>query len=300
MNYNAKKISRSPECHCIIDAPQALTPRARLSSSIDTQWTKLDDITTVVATANSAWLHVSDPDRNLNRFSSSMDGISGTVASTQNLLDGAIATAFNYCNESVPDLTLGRWIWKLAGHYHLTSITPLLLADVAESISFRGRPNLVHWARRKASREKSYNLTTIIDMEYLGYDACYVINDFNPEQADILIDYIIDEKGNNPFCSIAYSYTMETIATRAEQDYLRQVESLMPPNISCLRQPMFYGSLGVRYLDVQETLKLISSLSAAERSSVAKACYEIALICFTCSETIDISDSKLERMLKPL
>lgn len=293
---------RSPnleECRCIIDAPTATNTLSRLASSVDTQWTRLSPETVIVATANSAWLYKSDPMKGLDRFAQSMDGTSGSLTSTQNLLDGAIAAAYyRHFERTVPELTLEHWIWKLAGHYHLTNLTPILIEDLVETFVLSNRLNLVQWARRKVERERYYNQTTVQDIEYLGYDAQAVIAEVRPRQIDTIIDYLIEGQKSNPLHCIGYSYVMEHIATRVERDYIGLVESLLPPNIASCSRPWLYGSAGIDIEDVRETIETVAGLTAKERTCVARACYDVALLCFNASEPEEISNLEIQPMLK--
>ncbi|MEM6614329.1 MAG: hypothetical protein AAF652_19180 [Cyanobacteria bacterium P01_C01_bin.72] len=301
MKLNHEQFSKLTECRCIIDTPSALDPFARLSSSIDTQWTKLAPETVVVATANSAWLYNYDSRKSLDRFARSMSGIEGSISSTQNLLDGAIAAAYyHYCEPQVPELTLAGWIWQLAGHYHLTSLTSTLMEDVGEEFSQDNQRKLSQWAKQQAQREREYNLSTLRDIEYLGYDAKSIISQLHPHQPEIIINYLIENLKTNPLCYLGYSYTLEHMATRVEQDYRQQVQSLLPPNIASPRRPWFYGSVGVERENVEETTRLIDSLSGRKRSLIAKTCYEVALLCFEHSETVNISNAQIEPMLQPI
>ncbi|MEL6788289.1 MAG: hypothetical protein AAFO76_12970 [Cyanobacteria bacterium J06607_15] len=301
MNSNQKQSTKSAECRCIIDAPATLNSYARLSAAVDTQWTKLAPETVIVATANSAWLYNYDPRKSIDRFASSMSGIEGTISSTQNLLDGAIAAAYyHYCERQVSELTLAGWIWQLAGHYHLTSLTPTLLEDVGQEFSEGNQRDLARWAKQQAQRERGYNISTIRDIEYLGYDAQKVVSQLHPHQPEIIIDYLIECQKTNPLCYLGYAYTLERIATRVEQDYRQQIQSLLPPNIASPRRPWLYGSVGVERENVKQTTQLIDNLSGRKRSLIARNCYEIALLCFEYAETVNLTNAQIEPMLQAL
>ena len=301
MNSNHEQFSKLTEYRCIIDTSAALNPFARLSSAIDTQWTKIAPETVIVASASSAWLYNYDSRKSLDRFARSMSGIEGTISSTQNLLDGAIAAAYyHYCKRQVPELTLAGWIWQLAGHYHLTCLTPTLMEDVGEEFAQDNQRELSQWAKQQAQRERDYNLSTLRDIEYLGYDAQNVISQLHPHQPGTIIDYLIKNLKTNPLCYLGYSYTLERMATRVEQDYRQQVQSLLPPNIASPSRPWLYGSVGVERKNVEETTRLIDSLSGRKRSLIARTCYEVALLCFEHSETVNLSNAQIEPMLQPL
>ena len=91
----------SEEYICIINPPRGITPLIRLSNSIDTQWTRLSSKVVAVATANSAWLYKPNALEDLDRYGQSMKDIDGSINSTQNLLDAAIAAAYYKYSEVV-------------------------------------------------------------------------------------------------------------------------------------------------------------------------------------------------------
>ncbi|MGF1479660.1 MAG: hypothetical protein ACFB4I_09230 [Cyanophyceae cyanobacterium] len=285
----------------IFFAPVAATPRARLANSLDTQWARLSPETLVVATASSVWLYPhgsSDSDR----FAQPMADMSGSVASTQSLLDGAIAAAYQrYSYVILPDLTLARWIWRLAGHYHLTCLTPTLMAEAAHRFASTHRSSLATWARQKASREKDYNGAALRDIQCLGYDAEAVISALHPAQADNLLNYLaLGVQSRNPIDCVGYSYTIERIATGIGVEYIQLVEGLLPPNPAAASRPWLHGSVGIDCEDVQETVEMVAGLTAAERTCVAKACYETALLCFNRSRQHIVSDFEIQLILKTL
>lgn len=285
MNSNARQSCQTEEYICITEPTLGKSPLIRLENSLDTQWVRLSAQQVIIATTNSSWLYQSHLQQSLNRYSQSMRDIDGTVNSTQNLLDAAIAAAYyQYSKVILPELTLGRWLWQLAGHYHLTCLTPKLMRKAAEEFAAVERPMLASWARLKAQREQEYNRTTLQDLEYLGYNAQAVVSEFYPEQVTKLLTYLQTGITPDPFRCLGYSFAVERIATRIEQEYIQLTTGILPPSLTCLTEPQsrpwLYGSVGVDAGDVQETVEVVTRLSAAERTRVAQACYAIALICF--------------------
>lgn len=305
MNSNERRSQTSEEYICIINPPRGITPLIRLSNSIDTQWTRLSSKVVAVATANSAWLYKPNALEDLDRYGQSMKDIDGSINSTQNLLDAAIAAAYyKYSEVVLPELTLAGWIWQLAGHYHLTCQTPNLMRKASEAFAIADQPTLAKWARRKASREQDYNLTTLRDIKYLGYDPQGVVEKLHPTQVTSLIEYLTEKESYNPLNSLGYSYTIERIATRIEQEYTQLVGSLLPPSLTCITaptsRPWLYGSVGVDIGDVQETVEAIAGLKAEDRVQVAHACYKSALLCFDYSPQSFVSDADIQPILELL
>jgi len=305
MNCNERRAHKSEEYICIVNPPRRKTLLQRLSNSMDTQWIKLSPEMVAVATANSAWLYKPNAQINLDRYGQSMKNLDGSIESTQNLLDAAIAAAYYQYSEAVlPDLTLADWIWQLAGHYHLTCLTPKLMKEASQGFAIANYPTLAKWARRKANREQDYNRNTLQDIRYLGYNAEAVVAEFHPTQARSLIDYLEREKSLEPMDCVGYSYTIERIATRIEQEYIQLVCGLLPPSLTCITaptsRPWLYGSVGVDIGDVQETVEAIAELKAEDRIRVARACYETALLCFAPSEQGFVPDSEIEPVLESM
>ncbi len=305
MNFHESEPRKTEEYICIMSPSRRMTPLTCLSNSIDTQWTRLSPETVAVATANTAWLYKSNALEILDRYGQSMKDVDGSIDSTQNLLDAAIAAAYYQHSEAIlPDLTLASWIWQLAGHYHLTCLTPKLMRDASEAFAITNQPTLAKWARQKANREQGYNQTTLQDMEYLGYKPEAVVAKFQPTQAQNLIGYLVGKQNPDPIKCIGYSYTVERIATRIEQEYTQLVGSLLPPSLTCMTaptsRPWLYGSVGVDIEDVQETVETVAGLKAEDRVRVAKACYETALLCFDHSPDSFAPDSEIEPILESL
>ena len=305
MNSYESRPRKTEEYICIVSPSRGMTPLKRLSNSIDTQWTRLSPETVAVATASSAWLYKSNALEILDRYGQSMKDVDGSIDSTQNLLDAAIAAAYYQYSEAIlPDLTLASWIWQLAGHYHLTCLTPKLMTDASSAFAIANKPTLAKWARQKANRERDYNRTILQDIEYLGYKPEALVAKFQPTQAQSLIDYLVEGQSPNPINCVGYSYTIERIATRIEQEYTQLVGSLLPPSLTCITaptsRPWLYGSVGVDIEDVQETLETIARLKAEDRIRVAKACYQTALLCFDNSPESFAHDSEIEPILESL
>ncbi|MEL6438984.1 MAG: hypothetical protein AAFQ80_07000 [Cyanobacteria bacterium J06621_8] len=305
MNSNTRQSPQSEEYICIIEPPPGSSSLSSLADSLDTQWVSLSGEQVIVATANSAWLYKSPTCQNASRYSQFMRDTDGSVHSTQNLLDAAIAAAYyRYSEATLPALTIGRWIWQLAGHYHLTCLTPQLMRTVAQEFTAGDRTVLANWAQLKARRERGYNRTTIEDIEYLGYNAQAVVAEFYPEQVANLLEYLQAGATSDPLRFLGYSFTIERIATRIEQEYIQLATGILPPSLTCITEPHYrpwlYGSVGVDAGDVQETLEVVSRLSAGERTRVAQACYATAQICFQSAHLGTIADWQTKPILNCL
>ncbi len=226
-----------------------------------------------------------------------------SIATTRKLLDGAIAAARSTVSSSTrpPALTRLRWIWRLAGSYHLTHTTHQLMAEAAEKFTSMGHDRLAEWALQKADEERGHDQLALLDIRSMGYEAEAVVEALVPPAAMALVDYFTRSVQDlNPIGCVGYSYTMERLATGIGEEYIQAVEALMPAGIQATRCLQVHSGIGADLEHVEETVKLVSGLNPQERVDVAAACYETALLCFSPPKEGYISDEELHYILNPL
>jgi len=264
------------------------------------EWVHIAPGKVIVATDRRAWIY--QPSSEEDRFARAMEG-KGSVATTGKLLDTAIAAA-KYAVKSdlkPPELTSIRWIWRLASAYHLTHPVGQLMEDAAKAFAANNRSHLEAWALEKAEEEKSHYRLALSDIRSLGYDAEAVVKALIPPAAVALMDYLTRSvRDNNPIDCVGYTYTMERLSLGIGEDYIQKVEALLPPNVNATRCLRVHSAVGADADHVGENVSLIAELSASERSRIAIACYETALMCFSPPPGEYISDEKLQQILKPL
>ena len=264
------------------------------------EWAHIAPGKVVVATVERAWIY--QPRSPEDRFSQSMTG-SGSFATTRQLLDTAIAAAKHTVNSEVkpPALTLTRWIWRLASSYHLTRFVSQFMEEAAEGFARHQRSNLEAWALEKAEEEKGHDLLALLDIQSLGYDAEAMVEALVPPAAIALSDYFKRSvRADNPIDCVGYSYTMERLSMGVGNDYIQKVESLLPSDVKATRCLRVHSSVGADADHVGENVALIAELSAQERSRIARACYETALMCFSPPPEEYVSDEKIQQIIKPL
>ena len=138
----------------IVIAAQA-SDRQSQSDLNHAEWAQIAPGKVVVATIERAWLY--HPTSTEERFSQPMN-CAGSLATTQKLLDGAIAAA-KYATQSnvkPPALTPTRWVWRLAGAYHSSCFTSRLMEEAAANFAATERWNLQKWALHKADPTIEY------------------------------------------------------------------------------------------------------------------------------------------------
>ncbi len=264
------------------------------------EWAHIAPGKVIVATEDRAWLYC--PTSAEDRFAHPMK-CTGSFATTQRLLDGAIAAAKYAVKSDVrpPALTTTRWIWRLASAYHLTSPVPQLMKDAAQRFAVNSRSDLEHWALEKAEEEKGHDRLALLDIQSLGYDAKAVVKALVPPAAQALIDYFTRSvQDDDPIDCVGYAHTMERLSLGIGEDYIQKVEALFPTQINATRFLRVHSSVGADTDHVEESVSTIAKLTPSERSRIARACYETALMFFSSPPQGYISDEELHQTLEPL
>lgn len=265
------------------------------------EWAQILPDKVIVATEERAWLY--QPRSNQDRFSQPKKG-AGNVATTQKLLDGAIAAAKTAINSELrpPKLTATRWVWRLAGQYYLAHAYPKLIEKSAIGFAAYGHWHLAKWALEKAKEESGHDRLALLDIKAMGYKPEAVVENLLHPTAVALIDYFTrSAEDDDPIDCVGYSYTMERLATSIEQDYIHKVEARLPSNLYATRCLRVHSNIGEDTKHVEETAKMVAGLTAKERVRVARACYETALLCFSSPSSAGyISNEELQERLEPL
>lgn len=274
---------------------------SRYSSTLtNVEWAQINPGTVIVATAERSVLCQSSSIE--DRFTQPMN-FPGSVATSKKLLDGAIAAAKYAVNSNVrpPALTATRWVWRLAGLYHQTHPIPQLMEEAARRFEKAGNSFLAQWATEKAKEEAGHDLLALRDIQSLGYDAEAVVETLVPPSAKVLIDYFTRSiQDSDPIDCVGYAYTMERLALGVDEHYIQKVKALLPPNIQATRCLKVHSSLGSDTAHTEDTVEMIAGLTSLERTRIARACYETALLCFSSPNNDYISDEELQQILQPL
>ena len=270
-------------------------------SVAEMEWARIAPDKVVVATANRTWLHRIDPARNDDPFAQPMVGV-GSVATTRKLLDGVIAYAATVSSSlRPPALTRTRWVWRLAGAYHSSRHTSRLMEEARERFAASGRMSLSQWAAQKAREETGHDRLALLDIQSMGYDAEAVVQALVPPAAKAFVDYFMQTVQEiDPIDCVGLSYASECLGTFVDEEYIQSVETLLPPDIYATRWLRLHSGVGAEVNHVEETLEVVAELTPAERLSVARACYETAVLRFTPPKKGYISDKELQHILKPL
>lgn len=264
------------------------------------EWAQIAPGKVVVATSDRAWLY--QPRSADDRFAQPMKG-AGSFATTRKLLDTAIAAAKCAVKSEArpPALTSIRWIWRLAGAYHMTTSVPDLMKQAAQGFAANGHFELEEWALEKAEEEKGHDLLALKDIQSLGYNAEIVVKTLVPPAAVALMDYFARSvQDSNPIDCVGYTYTMERLSLGIGEDYIQKVEDLIPSEINATRCLRVHSSVGADAGHADDNVSLIAKLNPAARTRIARACYETGLMCFSPPPGEYIADEQLQEILQPL
>lgn len=265
------------------------------------EWARVAPDKVVVATADRVWLYQPSSGNSSDLFAQPMN-VAGSVATTQKLLDTSIILAKRAVSSSPPPaFSLMLWIWRLAGQYHLTHSTPRLMEEAAQRFAAAGRKTLAQWAAEKAVEERGHDRLALLDIQSLGYDAQAVVEALVPPSAQVLMDYFTRSiQSPDPIGCVGYSYTMERLALTTGEEHIQAVEALLPSGIKATRFLHVHSGVGSDVEHVQETIEMVAGLSPEERTRVAIACYETALLRFSSSQEGYPTDEEPQQVLKPL
>ena len=256
----------------------------------------------IVATAERVWVYQPSS-------TSDADGIAPSssrpqqVTATQKLLDTSIVLAKRAVSShpQTPMLTPLHWIWQLASQYHMCHVTPPLMKAAAERFAATGRELLAQWAAHKAIEEQGHDRLALRDIQALGYKAEAVVETLVPPSATALVDYFTRSvQAPDPIGCVGYAYALERLATAVDGEHIQAVEAQLPPNVRATRCLRVHSGIGSDIEHVNEIIELVAELTPQERTQVAIACYETALLYFSLSQEDEPSDEKLQQWLKPL
>lgn len=225
------------------------------------------------------------------------------IAQTQKLLDRAIADAWHTVktDRRPPKLTPTRWVWRLAGLYHLCHPTPRLMEEAAQGFVSAKRKSLAQWAAQKAREEAGHDQLALLDIESMGYRAEAVVEALVPPSAKALVDHFTQSvRNSDPIDCVGYSYTAERLAICRGLEYIQRVEVLLPSGKNATRCLRVHSAVGTDVEHVQEAVEMIAELTPKEQTRVAKACHKAALLRFSPPKEDYISDEEIQNVLKPL
>ncbi|MEC4817200.1 MAG: hypothetical protein SAK29_28615 [Scytonema sp. PMC 1069.18] len=265
------------------------------------EWVQITPNQVVVATSNRAWLHQFGSVGSSDPLSKPMT-TKGSISTTRNLLDGAIAAAKNATPPSEPPaMTPIGLVWRLASAYHLNHCTPPLMEEASRRFAAAGRKRLAEWTAQKAIEKDGHDELALLDIQSLGYDAEAVVKALVSPSTMLLVNYFTQSVyAPDPIDCVGYAHTLERLAICISEEYILTLEDLLPPNTNATRCLRVHSSMSDEGDREQKTTEIIAELTPEERTRVALACYKTALLHFTPPQKGYISDKNLKSLLKKM
>ncbi len=250
------------------------------------EWARVTDDEVIVADARRAWLHRPDP-LAADVFAEPMRG-AGSLATTEQLLEGAIGAGLRAARRAAgeltpPPLTRERWVWRLCGLYHMTTRTPALLAEAEAKFRAAERPLLAEWAAERRREETGHDRLALRDLKALGFDGPALVARVHPPNARRMVDWFAAAVHDHPLPigALAYAHTVERLALRFGRAYLERVESVLPRGVDATRCLRIHSAVGSDVSHVRDNITVIAALPASERIACALACRQIARLSST-------------------
>ncbi len=256
------------------------------------EWAAVEGGAVLVATPERAWLHRADGWGRPDPFALPMRHAPGDVAATGRLLEGAVAAGLAAARAAHPDrrpppLTALRWMWRLAGLYHLTTHTPALMREAVTRFEIAGRPALAAWARDKARDETAHDALALRDLAAMGLDGRAVVDLLRPPVPMAMVAWFRDAVHAKapPLGVLAYACAVERLAMRVDAGYLARVQALLPAGVDATRCLRVHSAVGSDARHVEENAAVVAALAADERAGIVFAVSEVARL--SCAPSAD-------------
>lgn len=271
--------------------------------NIALEWAQIAPDKVIVATADRVWVYQPSSANSEDGIAPSTNRCEQATA-TQKLLDASIVLAKRAAITSrpqIPVLTPVRWVWRLAGQYHLARVTPSLMEEAAERFAATGRNQLAQWAAHKAIEERGHDRLALLDIQALGYKAETVVKALVPPSTAALVDYFTRSvQAPDPIGCVSFVYALERLSTVIGEEQIQAIEAQLPANVCATRCLRVHSGIGSDAEHAEEIVELVARLTPQERTQVAIACYQATLFYFSLSQEDDPSDEELQQCLKPL
>ena len=222
------------------------------------------------------------------------------VATTRRLLDGAIALAQRAAPAAAapPPLSPLRWVWRLAGYYHLTHATPRLMAEAARRFAARDEPELAAWAAEKAREEQGHDRLALRDIAALGHPAEAVVAALVPGPAAALVEHFTRcVQQADPLACVGYAYTLERLALTVQRPEIDAVQAMLPVGVDATRCMRVHSGIGSDAGHVDDNVALIAGLPPQRRARVIAAVHTTALLCTRPPTRGHITDEAIARAI---
>jgi pyrroloquinoline quinone (PQQ) biosynthesis protein C len=174
------------------------------------------------------------------------------------------------------------------------------MREAAARFAAAGRDGLARWAAEKAREEQGHDALALRDLRDLGYDAEALVRAVVPEaQARLVRFFERLVRADDPVGCVGYSYALERLALEIGPDEIARVEAALSPGVNATRCLRVHSAAGSDREHVRETVDLVATLSPDERSRVAAAAHETAILCHARYEGEPHDEVTLARLFLP-
>jgi hypothetical protein len=207
------------------------------------------------------------------------DSLPGTVETTRQLLDGAIAAAEHDAPPaSPPPMTAIRWTWHLANQWYCAHHSVALLPVAIDRFEAIERPDLAGFARLKLEEEFGHDRFPLSDLSALGYDADAAVRVLAPAPSVSAGLTYAQEclDGDQPVEFLGYVYALERQVLRLANQ-LEALDAVLPAGVEAASGLRSHAT----ELDgehVREAIAFIADLPARDRAAIAHGCHRITEI----------------------
>lgn len=246
------------------------------------EWTQITDELVLVATEARAWMHRPAQCVGADPFAEPMTG-RGSTATTRRLLDGAVALSQRavLARDPGPPLTREGYVERLVAHYYTTHWSAWQLRRAATRFQEGNRPELAQLAEGLARHEQCHDQLAIRDLEALGYPSEYASRAPMGAQTSALLQFALRCVGGaHPVMLFGYGYALQRAASAVTADYLRAVQSLLPPGVNATRCVRAHSALVGPSEHLERLVQGITDLPADDRARVIRAAYETTKLMF--------------------
>lgn len=259
------------------------------------EWTHITAELVLVSTESRTWVHRPALCPGVDPFADPMTS-RGSVCTTRRLLDGAVALSQRtvLAREPGPPLSLGEYVDRLVAHYYTTHWSAWQLRRAATRFQEGNRAELAELAETLARHEQCHDLLAVRDLEALGYPTEFASRaPMDPQTAALLHFALRCLAGAHPVTLFGYGYALLRAAGAVTADYLRVVQSLLPPGVNATRCLRAHSHLAGSSEYPASLVEAIASLPAEDRARIVRAAYETTKIMFTPVEVAQSRSAQL-------
>lgn len=246
---------------------------------VETEWAEVASGLVVVAFPGRVRIHHPAPWDLDDPLKQPMNG-PGSAATTGALLRGSCYAPL--AGRSVPleiPRSLPRFIYRLAGAWQTTRVTPPTLRYLGERFRAEGRDALSRYCLHKAQEEAGHDLLALRDLETLGFPAAAVVDALRPPVSLAFARYHENAaQSDRPLRALGYAFCLEWVASLQGAPDLEAIRRILPEGHEATRCFRLHSGLGSDRAHVEELVELVAGLSAAERAETAVGAFETAAI----------------------